>query len=126
MNNFFYSLQIFFKRLHFTLSIVLVAWEFIGQSYSLNTPLLIISSGFKLETGQAFGLIAGVIIASAIFWSYLIGSFVDKDQIILSQQKTKEQTEQMYEDRRTADDNVHVVGIIVLALVTCVCMFIFL
>ena len=108
------------------LSIALVTWELFGQSYSFDTPLLIISSGFKLETGQAFGLIAGVIIASAIFWSYLIGSFVDKDQIILSQQKTKEQTEQMYEDRRTADDNVHVVGIIVLALVTCVCMFIFL
>ena len=124
MNNFFYSLQIFFKRLHFTLSIVLVAWEFIGQSYSLNTPLLIISSGFKLETGQAFALLVGVIIASAIFWSYLIGSFVDKDQIILSQQKTKEQTEQMYEDKRTADDNF--IGVIFLVLVTGLCMFYFL
>ena len=108
------------------LSIVLVAWELIGQSYSFATPLLIISSGFKLETDQAFALLAGVMIASAIFWSYLIGSFVDKDQIILSQQKTKEQTEEIYANRRTANDNVHKVGIIVLILVACICMFIFL
>jgi len=126
MNNFFYRLQIFFSRLHFMLSIVLVAWELIGQSYSFGTPLLGLSSTFEINMNQAFGLIAGVIIASAIFWSYLIGSFVDKDQIILSQQKTKEQTEQMYEDRRTANDSVHMVGIIVLVLVACVCMFVFL
>ena len=105
---------------------MLIAWELIGQSYSFGTPLLVISSDFEINMNQAFGLIAGVIIASAIFWSYLIGSFVDKDQIILSQQKTKEQTEQMYEDRRTANDSVHMVGIIVLVLVACVCMFAFL
>jgi hypothetical protein len=108
------------------LSIVLIAWELFGQSYSFDTPLLIISSAFEINMNQAFGLIAGVIIASAIFWSYLIGSFVDKDQIILSQQKTKEQTEEIYANRRTANDNVHKVGIIVLILVACICMFIFL
>ena len=82
MNNFFYRLQIFFSRLHFMLSIVLVAWELIGQSYSFGTPLLGLSSAFEINMNQAFGLIAGVIIASAIFWSYLIGSFVDKDQML--------------------------------------------
>ena len=104
MNNFFYRLQIFFTRLHLMLSIVLVAWELFGQSYSFDTPLLIISSGFKLETGQAFALLAGVVIASAIFWAYLIGSFVDTHQIILDQLKIKEQKEKMQLEKEKSEE----------------------
>ena len=104
MNNFFYRLQIFFTRLHLTLSIALVAWELFGQSYSFDTPLSIISSGFKLETGQAFALLAGVVIASGMFWSYLIGSFVDTHQIILDQLKIKEQKEKMQLEKEKIEE----------------------
>lgn len=81
-------------------SAILIIWELFGQSYSFDTPLSIVSSSLKIETGQAFALIAGLIIASAIFWSYLIGSFVDANQIILEQQKIEEQKAQMYEEKR--------------------------
>ena len=73
-------------------------------SYSFVTPLLIISSGFKLETGQAFALLAGVVIASAIFWAYLIGSFVDTHQIILDQLKIKEQKEKMQLEKEKSEE----------------------
>ena len=100
MNNFFYRLQVFFGRLHIMTSAMLIVWELFGQSYSFDTPLLMVSSTFKIETGQAFALLAGLIIASAIFWSYLIGSFVDAKKILLEQKKIEEQTAQMYEEKR--------------------------
>ena len=83
-------------------SAILIAWELFGRSYSFDTPLLIVSSAFKIETGQAFALLAGLIISSAIFWSYLIGSFVDAKKILLEQQKIEEQTAQMYEEKRNS------------------------
>ena len=70
-------------------SAMLIVWELFGQSYSFDTPLLMVSSTFKIETGQAFALLAGLIIASAIFWSYLIGSFVDAKKILLEQKKLR-------------------------------------
>ena len=95
MNNFFYSLEKFFVRLHFIIAIVLILWQLFGQVYSFDTPLLIISSGFNIESGQAFAFLAGLIIVSTFFWSYLIGSFVDRDKVALEKLRIKEQREKM-------------------------------
>lgn len=86
------------------ISILLVAWELIGQSYSFDTPLLIISSGLNIETGQAFALLAGVVIASGMFWSYLIGSFVDTHQVMLDELKIKEQKEKMQQEKEKLEE----------------------
>jgi len=95
VNNFFYSLEKFFVRLHFIIAIVLILWQLFGQVYSFDTPLLIISSGFNIESGQAFAFLAGLIIVSTFFWSYLIGSFVDRDKVALEKLRIKEQREKM-------------------------------
>jgi len=95
VNNFFYSLEKFFVRLHFIIAIVLILWQLFGQVYSFDTALLIISSGFNIESGQAFAFLAGLIIVSTFFWSYLIGSFVDRDKVALEKLRIKEQREKM-------------------------------
>tara|TARA_B110000003_G_C16164497_1_gene344984 strand:- start:6 stop:401 length:396 start_codon:yes stop_codon:yes gene_type:complete len=125
MNNFFYRLQVFFGRLHLMTSAILIAWELFGQSYSFDTPLSIVSESLKIETGQAFALIAGLIIASAIFWSYLIGSFVDANQIILEQQKIEEQTAQMYEEKRKRTGNKSSMDLFLKFIIIAIVIFIF-
>ncbi|MDA9784916.1 hypothetical protein OAC39_00120 [Gammaproteobacteria bacterium] len=117
MNNFFYRLQVFFGRLHFMTSLMLIAWELFGQSYSFDTPLSIVSSVFEIETEQAFALLAGLIIASAIFWSYLIGSFVDSNQVALEQQKINEQTAQMYEEKRNRAEHGSLLSILMIGTI---------
>lgn len=106
MNNFFYRLKIFFERLHVIAALILIIFGLIEQFYPSNSPLSIISQEFKIEIGLTFSFLVGVIIASGVFWSFLISSFVDTNQVILDKLKIKEKTEKkLLENKKMEGDS---------------------
>ena len=93
MNNFFYRLKIFFERLHVIAALILIIFWLIGQFGPSNIRLSMISQGFEIESGLNFLMLVVVIIASGVFWSFMISSFVDTNQVILDRLTIKEKIE---------------------------------
>ena len=87
MNKFFFQLRLFLDRLHFVILGFWIIWEALGYGLEFDTPTKILSQSFEIEIPVALTILLFLLVISFTVWRYLVGSFVDEDEILAERLK---------------------------------------
>lgn len=87
MNKFFFQLRLFLDRLHFVILCFWIIWEALGYGLKFDTPTKILSQSFEIEIPVALTILLFLLVISFTVWRYLVGSFVDEDEILAERLK---------------------------------------